>query len=51
MANAVVRTDPSGNRKLDKAKSSGRIDGAACGGNAFGVAPTDEGTPDLDFRQ
>jgi phage terminase large subunit-like protein len=45
MANAVVRTDPAGNRKLDKAKSSGRIDGAAAAANAFGVAPTDEGTP------
>lgn len=26
-ANAVVKTDPAGNRKLDKAKSNGRIDG------------------------
>lgn len=26
-ANAVVRPDPAGNRKLDKAKSTGRIDG------------------------
>lgn len=26
-ANAVVRMDPAGNRKLDKAKSNGRIDG------------------------
>lgn len=28
MAGAVVRTDPAGNRKLDKAKSRSRIDGA-----------------------
>ena len=28
MANAVVQRDPAGNRKLDKARSRGRIDGA-----------------------
>jgi phage terminase large subunit-like protein len=26
-ANAIVTKDPAGNRKLDKAKSTGRIDG------------------------
>jgi phage terminase large subunit-like protein len=51
MANAVVRTDPSGNRKLDKAKSSGRIDGAAAAANAFGVARHGRRADDLDFRQ
>lgn len=39
MANAVVSTDPAGGRKLNKAKSSGRIDGAVALCMAFGVAP------------
>jgi phage terminase large subunit-like protein len=38
-ANAVVTTDPAGNRKLNKAKASGRIDGAVALTMAFGVAP------------
>jgi len=37
-ANAVVVRDPAGNRKLDKAKATGRIDGMAALANAFGVA-------------
>ncbi len=37
-ANAVVVQDPAGNRKLDKAKSTGRIDGMAALANAFGIA-------------
>src|SRR5690606_2544741 len=42
-ANAVVVTDPSGNRKLAKDRSSGRIDGMVALAMARGVAP-DEGT-------
>jgi phage terminase large subunit-like protein len=38
-ANAVVQTDPSGNRKLAKNKSTGRIDGMVALAEAFGVAP------------
>lgn len=38
-ANAVVQADPAGNRKLTKAKSSGRIDGMVALTMAFGVAP------------
>jgi phage terminase large subunit-like protein len=38
-ANAVVTSDPAGNRKLNKAKASGRIDGAVALTMAFGVAP------------
>lgn len=38
MANAVVQADPAGNRKLSKAKSSGRIDGAVALAMAMGVA-------------
>jgi phage terminase large subunit-like protein len=36
-ANAVVQKDPSGNRKLDKAKATGRIDGMVAMGMAFGA--------------
>lgn len=41
-ANAVVQSDPSGNRKLAKDKSSGRIDGMVALAMARGVAPLDE---------
>lgn len=37
-ANAVVNKDPAGNRKLDKAKSTGRIDGMVASVMARGVA-------------
>lgn len=39
--NAVVTTDPAGNRKLNKAKAAGRIDGMVSLTMAFGVAPTE----------
>jgi phage terminase large subunit-like protein len=47
-ANAVVRADPAGNRKLDKARSAGRIDGmlALTMAHAAAVADTD---PALDI--
>jgi phage terminase large subunit-like protein len=38
MANAVVTKDPAGNRKLDKKKTSGRIDGAVALAMAAGIA-------------
>lgn len=41
MANAVVNTDPAGNRKLDKKRSTGRIDGAVALTMAVGAAPSD----------
>ena len=37
-SNAVVARDPAGNRKLDKHKATGRIDGAVAMAMAFGVA-------------
>ena len=37
-ANAVVKKDPAGNRKLDKSKSTGRIDGMVAAVMARGVA-------------
>jgi phage terminase large subunit-like protein len=43
-ANAVVVPDPSGNRKLAKDKSSGRIDGMVALAMAMGVAPMIETT-------
>lgn len=39
MANSRVQTDPAGNRKLTKAKSSGRIDGAVALTMARGAVP------------
>ncbi|OAM77709.1 terminase large subunit [Devosia elaeis] len=40
MMNATVKPDPSGNRKLDKAKSRGRIDGAVALAMAAAMAGT-----------
>ncbi|RWB65664.1 terminase TerL endonuclease subunit [Mesorhizobium sp.] len=42
MMNATVRQDPSGNRKLDKQKSRGRIDGAVALAMATAMAGTYE---------
>lgn len=44
-ANAVVKMSPTGSRKLDKAKSSGRIDGMVALAMAMGVAPLIEEAP------
>jgi phage terminase large subunit-like protein len=41
-ANAVVQTDPAGNRKLAKHKSAGRIDGMIALTMAMGVAPMND---------
>jgi len=41
-ANAVVSQDPAGNRKLDKAKATGRIDGMVALAMARAVASTEE---------
>lgn len=41
-SNAIVVRDPAGNRKLDKAKSTGRIDGLQALAMAFGVAVANE---------
>lgn len=38
--NAVTTTDPAGNRKLDKKKATGRIDGMVALAMAVGVMPT-----------
>lgn len=47
-ANAVVQSDPAGNRKLNKAKSRGRIDGMVALAMAKGVAGSYEPAPTFD---
>ena len=37
-ANATVTKDPAGNRKLDKSRATGRIDGMQALAMAFGIA-------------
>jgi len=52
-ANAVTTSDPAGNRKLNKAKATGRIDGMVALAMAVGVMPTDaqaEGPAFLDLN-
>lgn len=44
-SNAVVQTDPAGNRKLSKQRSTGRIDGMIALAMALGVANTTEVVP------
>jgi phage terminase large subunit-like protein len=46
--NSVVTMDPAGGRKLNKAKSIGRIDGMVAMTMAFGVAPLDLGEAQID---
>ena len=41
-ANAVASRDPAGNRKLDKAKANGRIDGMVALAMALGIAQREE---------
>lgn len=55
-ANAVVSQDPAGNRKLDKAKANGRIDGMVALAMARAIAQTEDEAPvspwdaDPDYR-
>jgi phage terminase large subunit-like protein len=49
MENAVVMMDPAGGKKLSKAKSRGRIDGAVSLVMAMAVAETYEEAPPLDI--
>src|SRR5690606_7906323 len=48
-ANAVVTSDPAGNRKLDKAKATGRIDGMVALAMARAVAGTYEEGDDMNI--
>lgn len=43
--NAVVTQDPAGNRKLNKQRAAGRIDGMVALTMAFGVAPMEQEEP------
>jgi phage terminase large subunit-like protein len=49
-ANAVVTADPAGNRKLDKKKARGRIDGMIALLMARAVAATEDLTPSPDYQ-
>lgn len=48
-ATAVIIKDPAGNRKLDKSKSTGRIDGMVALAMAMGVAAGKSAEPALDI--
>jgi phage terminase large subunit-like protein len=48
-ANAVLTTDPAGNRKLDKSRAAGRIDGIVALVDAFAVAPAEPSAPVADI--
>ena len=45
-ANAVVTKDPTGARKLDKSRATGRIDGLQAMAMAFGVADRGDDQPE-----
>lgn len=49
-ANAVVQSDPAGNRKLAKHKSAGRIDGLVALTMAMGVAPEDGPVREPEYK-
>ena len=49
-ANAVVKGDEAGNRKLDKRKSTGRIDGMVALAMAIGVMPMREETHEVVYE-
>ena len=51
VANAVVVTDPSGNRKLDKEKAKFRIDGAVATAMALGFKRRDMGNEGKSYLQ
>jgi phage terminase large subunit-like protein len=48
-ANAVITQDAAGNRKLDKAKATGRIDGMVALAQAFGVAKSESGSDEKSW--
>ena len=51
MSNVVIKPDPSGNIKVDKAKSGDKIDGVVSGIMAVGEMLTfeEDDTPDFEF--
>jgi phage terminase large subunit-like protein len=49
VANAIALKDPSGNRKLDKSKSTGRIDGLVALAMAMGAASRQQAGDDAAF--
>ena len=51
ISNAVIVTDPAGNRKLDKARSRERIDGAVALVMAIGLHSRERATDDAPVPQ
>lgn len=49
-ANAVVTSDPAGNRKLDKSKATGRIDGLVALAMAMGKATATPSEPEKSYQ-
>lgn len=49
-ANAVITTDPAGNRKFDKAKTTGRIDGMPALAMAIGAATSRIAEPEIKYQ-
>lgn len=49
IANAVVTMDAAGNRKIDKARSRARVDGAVCLAMALGLKATEPEPIELNF--
>ena len=47
-ANAVITKDPAGNRKFEKHKATGRIDGMVALAMARGISETSEAPQDID---
>lgn len=50
-ANAVITKDPAGNRKLDKFRATGRIDGMVALAMALGAANKEMDEPELEIEQ
>lgn len=48
--NAVIEQDPAGNRKFNKVKASGRIDGMVALAMAIGVMPMESGSPTKKYQ-
>jgi phage terminase large subunit-like protein len=47
-ANAIITSDPAGNRKLDKHKATGRIDGMVAMAMAFGISQKHDNLDDSE---
>jgi phage terminase large subunit-like protein len=50
MANAVLMTDPAGNRKISKERATGRVDGAVAAAMAVGIINSGDKTPPKTYQ-